>query len=294
MRLHVGFILVPVLGIAIGGCRFPHPGAAKAPTGQVVATINGSEITQTELSAELRGVQLPPGVTRKQAEQAALNAILTRKVIANAAREQGLDKTPDFAVAKSRALDTLLAQSLEAKVARQVPAPTRDEAERYIADHPDQFAERKIFAMDQIRIAATPTAALIAQLKPVNTLEQAETLLSGQHIDYKRAPLTFDALAASPRMVDAIIKLPANEVFIVPSDRAVFVSRVLSTRTEPFTGEQATKFALDYLTSQRRQDAVKKQLQTLFAKAAGSIQYNAQYQPPKPAAPRPSGKPGGA
>lgn len=295
MKFHAGFVAAPLMGLALAGCHFPHLGAAKAPTGQVVATFDGAEITQTELTAELKGVQLPPGVTRKQAEQAALNEILTRKVLAKAAKDQGLDKTPDFAVSKTRALDTLLAQSLEMKIATAVPPPTRDEAERYVSDHPDQFAERKIFSIDQIRISAQPTAALMAQLKPLTSLEQVEALLGGQHLAYKRAPQTLDALSTNPALVDAIAKLPPHEVFILPADAIVFASQVTAVRVEPFTGDKATNFALNLLTNKRRQEAVAKQLQATLLKAAGSIQYNAQYQPPKPpaATPHAGAKPGG-
>src|SRR4029079_16187186 len=73
--------------------------AGSEPTGQVVATVNGQEITLRELNAEL-GAAPPPidPKAAKAAEQAALRSIIGRKVLAGAAREQGLDKTPDFAL----------------------------------------------------------------------------------------------------------------------------------------------------------------------------------------------------
>lgn len=69
---------------------------AKEPTGQVVATLDGKEITALELRNELGGYQAPDAPSRKRAEQAALDAILSRKAVAEAARKAGVEKTPEF------------------------------------------------------------------------------------------------------------------------------------------------------------------------------------------------------
>src|SRR5438477_9293992 len=87
--------------IALCACRFPQLGGSpKTPSGQVVAVVDGREVTLRELRAELAGVSFPDARARKLGEQAALKAIVTRRIVARAAHDQGIDKTPDFAVQK--------------------------------------------------------------------------------------------------------------------------------------------------------------------------------------------------
>ena len=63
--------------IAMSGCGLVG-GGSKAPKGQVVATVNGEEITITELNRELGGASPANPEERKAMEQAALQSITIR------------------------------------------------------------------------------------------------------------------------------------------------------------------------------------------------------------------------
>src|SRR5580704_8901481 len=79
MRLSRTAALIPLACLAIGGCRVGNP-LAKAPTGQVVATVNGEEITARDLQAEMGGATYPDVATRKRAQEAAIGDIIEVKV----------------------------------------------------------------------------------------------------------------------------------------------------------------------------------------------------------------------
>jgi len=132
-------MLAATAGIALAACHFPGlgGGAGKAPTGQVVATVGDREVTIRDLNAEMGAATFPDPKARKAAEQLALRNIIGRIVLADAAHEQGLDKTPDFAVQKRRAIDDVLAQSLQQKIIREVPQPSKDEVQTFMNAHPD-------------------------------------------------------------------------------------------------------------------------------------------------------------
>ena len=89
----------------------------KAPTGQVVATIDGQEITLTELNAELATMQIPANADKKLVQNAALERIVERKILANAARTDGLDQNPDYIVRRQQMEEALLVQTLAKKIA---------------------------------------------------------------------------------------------------------------------------------------------------------------------------------
>jgi EpsD family peptidyl-prolyl cis-trans isomerase len=269
--------------VALAGCKFPGIGVGnKAPTGQVVANVDGHEVTLRELSAEMGNTAYPDPKTRKAAEQVALRNIVVRVVLADAARQQGLDKTPDFALQKDRAIDTVLAQQLEQKLIATVPAPTKEDAQNYIGSHPDIFLERKVFVVDQIRMPRVPMDVLKA-LEPLKTMEEIEAVLNKDNIPHQRGEATLDAVGAEPRLIDFILKLPPNEVFVLPSNDGLLVNRIKETKVVPFTGDPATQFATKWLTRTRSQETVSRSFNQYLKAAQPKIQFNKDYAPPKPA-----------
>jgi EpsD family peptidyl-prolyl cis-trans isomerase len=267
--------------VAVAGCHFPGLGGGhKAPTGQVVANVDGREVTLRELNAEMGTAAYPDPKTRKAAEQAALRNVVARIVLADAARQQGLDKTPDFALQKQRAIDSVLAQELQQKLITSVPQPSKEEAQAFVSSHPDVFLERKVFVLDQIRMPRVPLDVL-KSLEPLKTMEDIEAVLVKDKIPHQRGDATLDAVGVDPRLVEFVLKLPPNEVFVLPGNDGLLVNRVKETRVVPFTGDVATQYATKWLTRQRTQEAVSKAFSQYLKAAEAKIQFNKDYVPPK-------------
>lgn len=277
-----GALVAAAACVALAGCHFPGLGGDhKAPTGQVVANVDGREVTLRELNAELGTATFPDPKARKAAEQAALRNIVARIVLANTARQQGLDKTPDFALQKQRATDAVLAQALQQKLIAGVPQPTKEEAQTFVSSHPDTFLERKVFVVDQIRMPRVPTEVL-KSLEPLKTMEEIEVVLNKDSIPHQRSDATLDAVGADPRLVDFILKLPAGEVFVLPANEGLLVNRVKETKVVPFTGDAATQYATRWLARQRTQEVVSRSFNQYLTAAAAKVQFNKDYAPPKP------------
>ena len=285
MNIRGGWTAALLASVVLGGCHLGGGGSGKAPTGQVVATVGDREITLRELNAETPPVTNPDLRARKSAQLTALENIVARTVLAKAAVDQGVDKTPEFTLMKQRALDTLLAQSLESKIAGQVPKVTRDDADRFIVAHPDIFSQRKVWSIDQLRMARPSDPTLIKRLEPLKTLPDIEALLNQEKIPFQHSTGNLDAVGADPRMIDAITKLPPGEVFVIPSNDALLVNQIKDTKIVPFTGPQSVEYATQVVTRQRTSDAVQRQVSAIFAKAKPSVHFNRDYAPPTGAAP---------
>lgn len=275
-------VAVFAIGVALAGCKFPGTDDAKQPTGQVVARVGDHEITMRDLRAEMGTTNIPDPKARKSAEQVALSNIVGRTILANAAREQGIEKTPDFDLQKQRVYDSLLVQSLQQKVAADVPQPTRQEAQEFVNNHPDIFSERKVFMVDQIRMARPTDPALLQSLQPLKTLDQVENLLKTDKIPYQRGGGSLDAVGADPRLVDQVLKLPPNEVFVMPGANGLLVNQIRETKVIPFTGDPALDYAMKMIARQRTQETIQRAMSQLLSKAAPTVKFNKDYAPPKP------------
>ena len=257
MKLSWASAVAIVACVAVSACRLPwQPAEAPTPKGQVVAVVKGEEITLTDLRTELAGAVGATPEAQKQVEQQGLEQIIGRKLLANAAHDQGLDKTPDFAVQKKRADETVLALLLQRKIAGQVPPPTRDEAEHFVAEHSEMFAQRRFLVVDQIRMKRPPDAQKLKELEPLKTMEDVEAWLVKQRVDYDRTVDTIDTLTSDARLIDFITKLPPAEVFVVPRGDVLLVNQIRETRSLPVTGDRAVNYALEAMRNQRTVEAV--------------------------------------
>lgn len=287
MKSFKGAIIVAASCGVLAGCGLGL-GKAKAPTGQVLATVGNHEITVRDLRAEM-GSSVPKDPSAaKAAEQSALQTLIGRYVIAQAAREQGLDKTPDFALQKDRAMDALLVQSLQQKLIKEIPQPTKEEVQSFISAHPDIFAERKVFALDQIRMARPSDPKVLKALVPLKTLEQVQAVLTENKVPFQRAQAVLDAVGADPRLIDAIMKLPPDEIFVLPGGGGLLVNQIKETKVVPFTGDQAEAYATQVMMKQRTQESIQKAFSQITSKAAPTIHFNKDYAVKAGAAPAPA------
>ena len=122
-------------------------------------------------------------------------------------------------MAKQRLEDGLLVQALQTKISGGMPAITKEDADRFVAAHPDIFAQRKVFTIEFIRMQRPSDPNIVKSFEPLKTLDQIEAVLKQDKIPYQRSTGNLDAVGADPRMIDAIVKLPAGRGLRHPQRR---------------------------------------------------------------------------
>ena len=270
--------------LPLSGCG----GSGKAPTGQVAARVNGKEVTVQEVQAELNGFNAPDAKSRKVAEQRALQNIVARKLLAKAAEDAGVAKTPEFARQKQRMEEGLLVQAWQNKLVKAVPDPAPEEVQQFITQHPEFYANHKVFAVDQLRIPPISDPKLIEELKPLNSLEAIGQVLTAHNIRFSSAKATIDALSVDPKLLDQIEKLPPGEVFVVPAQNMLIANKIEEAREVPVPSDVATKHATQFIKAQRSQESVRRQFGAVVSNPKAKVVYNKNYAPPAAAKPAPA------
>ena len=273
----------------LGGCDQVKKlvGGGK-PAGQVVATVNGDEVTALELRQELGNMSSRDPAVMKALQQRALETIILRKLLVQKARDDKVDKSAGYSVQLHRGEESLLAQLYQRKIAASVAVPTRDEGETYVASHPEKFAARKILVVDQLLVG--PNKIPQERIKPLKTFEELRALLDAEHVPYQANVTTIDTLSADSRILEQIEKLPPGEIFVISQGGAQIFNRIADARPAAFEGDTAVAFAINVLRTQRAQEAVLRQVQVMRKSAEKSIVYNEAYKPApaKPAAAAPA------
>ena len=287
--MHKTIVTTLMVGTAllVAGCGKKGEGGLEK--GQVVATVDGKDITVHELNAELQGANLPANIApdqKKQLEQAALQQVVNRRILADIARERGLDKTPMFLLQERRAEENILVQMLQRQMSGAIKQPTQTEIDTFIAQNPDLFADRKIFTIDQIQFEAPRDPEVLKKYQPLTTMDQVEPMLKQEGLEYKRAPSKLDVATANPQLVQQVLKMPKDDIFLIPAGRVMVANKITDTQVQPLTGEQANQLATGLLQQRKFQDLIKRDLEPKVKKAESEVKYQAGFAPPKkPAAP---------
>jgi len=263
--------------LLLGGCE-------KKVGGQVVAVVNGQEITQNELNAELNGQQIPPGADRKAVMAQLLQQIVNRKLLVGRAKEQGLDKSPTYLAQIQKAQDAVLINMLASNAAKTTSVPDAAAADRFMAQNPSLFAGRKRYQLDQLQFQAVADPALEAKLKPARTMEAVEAVLKNQGIAFQRGTAQLDTAALPPQVGARIAALPPGEPFVVPQNGQIVVNAIRSVQAVPVPTEQARPAAVELLRRQQVEQAMQKQVEQ--ARASAKITYAPDYAPKSGAAAR--------
>lgn len=245
----------------------------EAPTGQVVATVNGEEITLMDLRHEAGSAN-----PSKAVEQAALQAIVARQLLAHEATKEELDRQPGTAMMQEKAKQLVLVDALTSRIRGSVPQPSREEARQFVADHPSSFSQRRIFLVDQLIILGN-SPELIKAIEPLDTLPQIEQMLAKRNVSFRRSVGAIDALTIDPDVVEKIAALPAKSVFASPEGPVIRANAIRETVIEPVTAEEAEKMALEIIRRRRSDGMVANRINDILAQGQTAVQYNAAYRP---------------
>lgn len=293
MNIKRASLLLAVAGsVLLAGCGSKE---ATKPDGQVVATLDGKEITIHEVNGEitLLGEQIR-GVPRPLVEAVGLARVLERKMLAEEARKRKLDQSPQFVLAKARNDENLLVQALQAEVSGKVPQTPREQAQKYVEDNPIIFGDRRIMVLDQIQFLQPPNFGALP-LRDARTMQQVERVLLDANIEYRRAPQQLDTLILDPRLSREVIaqaRGPNGEPFMFTDQPSgapqpiVYVNVVNSMRVEPFIGERAIAYAQQLMQRQEISRRLQAELTKLREAAKGKIVYGKGFDTPEKVAAR--------
>ncbi len=263
--------------------------SGKPPEGQVVATVDGKDVTIHELNAEIAQIPNQGGdAPRKLVELVALARVIERKMLVEEAQKRKLDQNPQFLLAQQRTDETLLVQALQADIQQKVTATPRENAQKFVSENPQVFGDRKIFTLDQIQFLR-PANIDQLPLKDAKTMSDVEKILIDANIEYRRAPQQLDTLTVNPALTNEIVRLtsiPNPEPFMFADQPAgapapiIYINSVTNSKTQPFTGEKAISYAQNILQRQEIQKRLATELKSWQEAYKSKIVYGKGYGPP--------------
>lgn len=268
-------IIVSCLAALLAGCGKKSGEQAAAPRGQVVAHVGKEVITNQELENEFRLLNVPadkqkdPDIIKQ-----VLGQLVVRKYLLQQALNEKLDREPGVLLELLRAREQVLENAFIARAVSSKP-PTKADIDRYIANNPSKFAERKLLQVEQIAFPFSPTAQSVVEAnREAKSLDEIDQQLTAASIPHGRQNGILSSGDLSPELFDKVQARKPDDVFFVRAGQNGIFFKVVGEQARPLEGEAASALARQLM----RSDAVKGEIGIATYSANMEAKYEGEYQ----------------
>lgn len=272
--------LASVLALGLLGCSSSE-GDDKTPT-QVAAKVGDSEISVHQINQVLGRTAMRDA--SKEAVQATSKQILERlidqQLAVDAATKDKLHRSPDVVAAIEAARNEVLARAYMQKFAASVVKASPDEIAQYYRDHPALFSERRIFNLQEIRLADAGGA--LAEVRKLTNesrrIEEIASLLRSKGVQFTGGSATRPAEQLPLELLPKIHALRDGEYLILEAGSGATIIRVAGSQQAPVTEDKARPAIEQFLNNRRISEAVAAEVKRM--RGATTVAYMGEFGKP--------------
>lgn len=281
MKIHRALFLTVVasLFVVLPACEQPETGVKDT----VAAKVDGVIISEAELNRAVSRLEKLNAAETAQARGKVLQALVDQYLISNAAQKAKLDKTPEVALAMQQAQRQVLVEAYMEQLFKNLAAPADSEIQDYYIRHPELFAQRKLYRVQELELQLDPArvAEVEAQLKQSHSLADFADWLSERGIDGKAGVAVKPAEQIPATVLARLENMKDGQVVVVPmGGERVSVLQLQGSKPQPVTQEQARDAIKRVLLAEKRKILMEAEIRKL--RASGKLEYASGFAPASP------------
>jgi EpsD family peptidyl-prolyl cis-trans isomerase len=263
-------ISLPLVAVLLAGCG-DKPAAPVAT--QAAAKVNKEEITVHQVNF-LVGQQR--GLRPEQAEAAskqALERLVDQHLIVQRAEELKLERDPRVLQTLDQARREVLERAYLDRVTEAVPRPAAEEIKQYYESKPNLFAQRKVYALQElaIQVPADRLEAVGKKLQEARSSEQFAEWLRKEALPFGVNQAVRPAEQLPLAALDQLARMKDGEAYMEPTATGASVTIVTASRLDPVELKVAEPLIEQYLLNERKRKLIDDERRNL--RTAAKIQY---------------------
>ncbi len=280
MKLTQGIALSALalsLTLALYGCGDEKEGEQQKAT-QVAAKVGDDEITVHQLNFEL--AKLGGNLTPEQSKQAAnqvLRGLVDQQLLMQKAIADKLDRDPKVVQTLEAARRQILAQSYVEKLTAAAAKPTEAEIKEYFDKHPELFAERRIYRLQELSVQVTPdnVAQVNEKLANVRNLNEFVEWLKANNIPARGGQSVKAAEQLPLEVLPRLHALKDGQALTLSGNNTLNIVYLAGSQTQPVNLQQATPAIERYLLNAKKREIAEQELKRL--RDATKVEYLGEY-----------------
>lgn len=242
--------LLIALALALSSCGKAD---IKKASGQVVAKVNGDEISVHQINnAIARGNAIAPEEAKQAAAQT-LERIIDQELLVQTALKNKLDRDPQVMQAIEDAKRQILARAYIERAAALSPAQNEEEVRKFYQDNPALFERRRIYRVRELSVVAPQEKldALKAATAGAKTPEDVAGWLKSQKLAFHAAITDRPAEQIPMDILAHVFEMRAGQLAVVPTSRGASVVQLLQAQEASLSEQQAKPIIEGYLQSRK-------------------------------------------
>ncbi|AGX87461.1 EpsD family peptidyl-prolyl cis-trans isomerase [Candidatus Symbiobacter mobilis] len=275
-------LLLVALLVGLAAC-----GKKDGASSQVAAKVGSEEISVHQVNQVLARSRVPSDSPQavQQASREAIERLIDQSLAVQQAVEQKLDRTPETIAALEEARRDVLARAYFQKIMAGMAKPTTQECEQYYAEHPELFAARRVYNVQEVLVPAN--AGVLDTLRTMaaagKSAEEVAVWLKGKGVKFGGGSATRSAEQIPLDLLTKVHALKDGQSVVLESPETLTYLRVVASRSAPVDQATALPRIEQFLQNKRSSDAVKDELARL--RAAKPVEYVGEFGSMTPAAP---------
>ena len=259
-RLRVGAVALAAMAatllVACGQKKDVAP--ADATGSEVVAKVNGDELTASQLQIALqkqRGMRPDAG---DAAAKQVLDQLIDEQIVAQKAIAAKLDKDPKVVAQIESARRDILARRFLESAAETAGKPADDAVRKFYDSRPALFAQRKVYTLQRVDIQAPDDrrTEVDAHVQSLKSAAELADWLKSQKLAFTTRQEQDAAEQLPPVVLDKVAAMKEGQSVVVPSQTGVAALTLISSASAPKTLDDARPAIEQFLANQGRREVI--------------------------------------
>lgn len=271
---HARFMMMAFISLAavLSGC-----GEQKKSATQVAARVGADEITIGQVNGIFAKMQAIPGKTAAQVKHEVLDSLIDQQLVMRQAIDKKIDRDPAVMQAIEEAKRSILVRAYTDKIRAAIPEPSAAEIGKYYAGHPELFAQRRIFNLNELNIAAQPGLidSLRDRIGKGATMEALVAELKSKNIPFSGNASAHAAEETPFEILSRINVLKDGEMTLIEGKSALTILQLVASKSVPVDEKTASASIKQYLSNNRSNEEIAKELKSL--KTGAKIEFFGEF-----------------
>lgn len=267
-KLTSSMVFLPLVFLlaSCGGKESQQP-----PASQIAAKVNSGEISVHQVNYQLAraGASASNPEMASQIRRQILDKLVDQELAVEQALSKKLDRSPEVLMAIENARREILARAYLEQLTSQMSKPGIEEAKKYYAEHPQLFAERRVYSIQEIVVPATANVAndLRQMLDSGKSMEDIANWLKSKEIKFAAGSATRSAEQIPLELLPKIHPLKVGQGLVIQGPQSITLMRVAASQSVPVTEAAALPRIQQFLGNQQSAEAARRELKSLKEKA---------------------------
>ena len=259
-RARIGAVALAAMAVTLlAGCGQKKDVApADAGGGEVVAKVNGDDVTASQLTIALqkqRGMRPDAG---DAASKVVLDQLIDEQIVAQKAVAAKLDKDPKVVAQIEAARRDILARRFIESAAETASKPADDAVQKFYDGRPALFAQRKMYTLQRVDIQAPDTrrSEIDARVSALKTPAELTDWLKSQKLVFTTKQEQDASEQLPPVVLEKLATMAAGQSMVVPSQFGVSAITLVSSAAAPKALADARPAIEQFLANQGRREVI--------------------------------------